>query len=713
MVPAFKVSQLNFTTPAPSPEWGDVIYAESIGVWLALRADDDKVARSLDGITWTYETLPDNGNWLALVWAEDLGLFAAFCTNNSGISVATSPDGITWSNAHAQRANIKSCAYGQGQFIGVGGQKQVIVPSAFALQNFSSGGIGAFAKTLSFNAGNASIILVGVVGNVTDTLTTVTFNGNACTLVQKVKVTGDRWIYLYKLLNPTLGGSFNLTVNFNAAAPPATQGAAIYVGAYEAVEDVVQSSTLTGSSASIATALTTTFDESWMVQFSCNAADSAGSDGGSTFVRFTSDGEGGTFADSQPNPFFGGALTPPGSHTLTVSVTNSQWAAIAVEIRPSVNTGLITSGDGATWVQSEINNLTLQAVAYSPDLDLFAALGADGNGGGLGTNYNIITSTDGATWTWRELPVSGSADLSQTGNCSIVWADDLGIFVAVLSSGDVVKSADGITWDTLTPSADPDAALIIAVTWAKRLQALIFIGDDDGVSERPLMYSEDGDTILSVPFSGLAGSWTTMVYSPAEDHLIAFDEFNDTFAMLVEFGPTVSSVTPPSGDVVGGNSVTVAGLGFQTGAEVVFDNFFATDVVVVNDTEITCVVPAHQEQELVDVTVTNTDARFDVGEDLYDYTTDSSGDEPGGPGVPPMISLLGVGCASGSIDPASGPIVGGTPITIYGQGFRLGSTVLFGGTACTDVVVDPSGTFLTCVTPAHQSGEVDVEILEP
>jgi len=60
-----------------------------------------------------------------------------------------------------------------------------------------------------------------------------------------------------------------------------------------------------------------------------------------------------------------------------------------------------------------------------------------------------------------------------------------------------------------------------------------------------------------------------------------------------------------------------------------------------------------------------------------------------------------------SISPAAGPIVGGTPVTIYGANFTGAFSVTFGGLPCTSVSVVLS-TQITCVTPAHVGGTVEV-----
>ncbi|MCX6413710.1 MAG: InlB B-repeat-containing protein [Actinobacteria bacterium] len=78
------------------------------------------------------------------------------------------------------------------------------------------------------------------------------------------------------------------------------------------------------------------------------------------------------------------------------------------------------------------------------------------------------------------------------------------------------------------------------------------------------------------------------------------------------------------------------------------------------------------------------------------------------------------GSGSIAVSPASGPIAGGTSITITGTGTNfvaaasgvLGSTVTVGGSACTPVVFI-SATSLTCTTTARSAATVDVIVTNP
>ena len=63
-----------------------------------------------------------------------------------------------------------------------------------------------------------------------------------------------------------------------------------------------------------------------------------------------------------------------------------------------------------------------------------------------------------------------------------------------------------------------------------------------------------------------------------------------------------------------------------------------------------------------------------------------------------------------SVSPDSGPTEGGTEITITGDNFNNDINVIVGGRYCTNIVVI-SKTKLTCKTPAHDAGLVDITVI--
>lgn len=99
--------------------------------------------------------------------------------------------------------------------------------------------------------------------------------------------------------------------------------------------------------------------------------------------------------------------------------------------------------------------------------------------------------------------------------------------------------------------------------------------------------------------------------------------------------PTIVGISPSVGLPVGGNSVTITGANFQTGAAVAFGGVTATSVSVVNSTTMVCLVPAHPVGD-VSVTVTNPDTQAATLPNGYSYAMQSPQPQPRpGGGLPP------------------------------------------------------------------------------
>ena len=154
--------------------------------------------------------------------------------------------------------------------------------------------------------------------------------------------------------------------------------------------------------------------------------------------------------------------------------------------------------------------------------------------------------------------------------------------------------------------------------------------------------------------------------------------------------PTVTSISPTSGTTAGGTAVSITGTGFLAGATVSLGGTAATGVTVVNSTTITATTAA-RAAGVVNVVVTNTDAKSDTLPNGYTYITSNPA---------PTVT---------SISPTSGTTAGGTAVSITGIGFMAGATVSLGGTAATGVTVVNSTT-ITATTPAHAAGAVNVVV---
>ncbi len=151
--------------------------------------------------------------------------------------------------------------------------------------------------------------------------------------------------------------------------------------------------------------------------------------------------------------------------------------------------------------------------------------------------------------------------------------------------------------------------------------------------------------------------------------------------------PHVTNFTPTSDYTSGGASVTITGTDFiSAGLSVTFGGTTAT-CSYISSTEIHCTAPAHSVGS-VSVSVSTDNGSSSLSG--FDYIED------------PIPTITG-------ISPSSGRDIGGTTVVISGSNFfATGLSVTFGGlaTSCTR----NSDSQLTCTTPAHAAGPVDVVI---
>jgi hypothetical protein len=143
---------------------------------------------------------------------------------------------------------------------------------------------------------------------------------------------------------------------------------------------------------------------------------------------------------------------------------------------------------------------------------------------------------------------------------------------------------------------------------------------------------------------------------------------------------------PPAGPVAGGTTVSIISTDVSGAVGITFDGVPGSAFTVVSATEITADAPAHTAGA-VDVAVPGSSLPpFTNGFTYYEIPTISG------------------------VAPALGSIYGGTAVVIAGTNLA-GSTVTFGGETAACTLDD--ATQLTCATPAHAAGAVDVEVTSP
>ncbi len=157
--------------------------------------------------------------------------------------------------------------------------------------------------------------------------------------------------------------------------------------------------------------------------------------------------------------------------------------------------------------------------------------------------------------------------------------------------------------------------------------------------------------------------------------------------------PVVSGLSVSQGPTAGGTSIVITGSNFNGATSVAFGAVAAPGFSVDSPTQITATAPA-QSAATVDVTVTTPYGTSPTSSaDKYTYVDAAA----------PAVTGLGVG---------SGPMAGGTSVTLSGSGFTAATAVSFGANAAASYTVN-SDTQITAVSPPGSAGVVDVVVTTP
>jgi len=152
--------------------------------------------------------------------------------------------------------------------------------------------------------------------------------------------------------------------------------------------------------------------------------------------------------------------------------------------------------------------------------------------------------------------------------------------------------------------------------------------------------------------------------------------------------PTITSLSPTSGILAGGQELTINGTGFLDGAIVTIGPVLCSNVIVDSPIKIRCTtLPSLAGQK--SVIVGNYDSQNSASA-YFTYTA-----------IPQVTT----------VSPSGGVLTGGTSVTLYGSGLETTSQVYFGGILCTSFV-RISSYQATCITPPNLAGgAVDVQAL--
>jgi len=317
--------------------------------------------------------------------------------------------------------------------------------------------------------------------------------------------------------------------------------------------------------------------------------------------------------------------------------------------------------------------------------------------GGTSVTISGTNFASGATVTFGGAAATGVSVVNATTITAVTPArpaGDLDVTVtnpdgqsATLNDGFTYETAAAPTISSVTPSSGPTTGGTSVTIKGTNFASSVTV--TFGGTNATNVVRVNATTITArTPARASAGSVAVIVRNPDGQQATLAGGFTYTSAPA----PTIASINPNSGPRTGGTSVTIVGTNFSAGATVAFGTTAATDVVVVNANTITAKSPARSTTGKVNIVVTNPDGKSATLNLAFEYKT-------------PTVAVT-------SISPNSGPIAGGTSVTIKGTGFTSGTTVRFDSSNATSVVVVDEAT-ITAVTPAHAAGKVDVNVTVP
>ena len=203
-----------------------------------------------------------------------------------------------------------------------------------------------------------------------------------------------------------------------------------------------------------------------------------------------------------------------------------------------------------------------------------------------------------------------------------------------------------------------------------------------GVAPTSVAVVSSTSIVCTTPFYVTGGAKDVVVTTPIDSKTVPG-------GLTITLVVAISSITPQEGKMTGGTAVAINGSFFTGATAVTFGTAPAASYAVSSDTSITAIAPLMTTAGQVHVTVTTPAGTSSTSSrDLFTFLD-----------VPTVASVV----------PSSGPINGGSVVTINGTNFSSGGTVTFGGIAATGVTFVNS-TQMKATTPAHAVGSVDVTV---
>jgi IPT/TIG domain len=599
--------------------------------------------------------------------------------------VVTNPDGSTATKANAfvyvlpsitsispssgntgggTSVNISGSGFAQGATVTFGG-----VPAT----NVSASETSIFATTPAHAVGTVSIVVTNP-------------NGATATSVNGFTYVPPTIISLSPSSGNTGGGTF-----VNISGSGFSQGATVTLGGIPATnvfanEGFISLTTPAHAAGAVSvvvtnpngTTVTSANAFTYVLPTITSINPLTGNTGGGTSVNISGAG----FAQGATITFGGVAATNVSGSDAFISATTPAHAAAVVSVTVTNPNGTaFTLLNGFTYVLPTITSLN--PTSGSSNGGTFVNI----NGAGISQNATVTFGGVPATSVFpfgNEAGISAITPLHAAGSVDVVVTNPNGA-TATSTNGFLYMPA--VTVSTAIPSSGSSlggTAVSIAGT-GFTTGATVKVG---GVAAtNVVVVSATSITAVTGPHpSGLAD---IVVTNP---NGMAGTRANGFFYAAAP-APQVTAIAPQSGSSLGGTSVTISGTAFAQGATVFIGGATATNVSFVNSGVLTASSGPHAAG-LVDVKVMNIDGQSGTLSNAFTYIA----------AAPPTLA---------SIVPSSGPLPGGTAVTIIGTGFGNGATITIGGQPATNVTFVNSTTIVAATGSRQTAGAVDVVLTNP
>jgi hypothetical protein len=249
-----------------------------------------------------------------------------------------------------------------------------------------------------------------------------------------------------------------------------------------------------------------------------------------------------------------------------ITETNGTWQ--------SANELTLPSNASSSGQQASLSNLTCTSVGNCEAVGTYVTDSAAGNQ----TEPFAITETNG-TW---QTPV----ELTLPSNASSTYQYASLSNLACPSAGNCEAVGTYVTDATDNPNdrvLEPFAITETNGTWQSPVELTL---PTAVIANGPFLYStcpSVGNCVVGVSYEDGLGATQSFVYHTT---------------------PTISSITPASGLLAGGSSITITGTNFTGASAVDFGTTPASSFNVISSTEIQATVPAASTPGLTDVTIT-------------------------------------------------------------------------------------------------------------